>query len=225
MDNNLIPHYAILDANVIDDLPDNLLSITAMDALTHAIEASTASNRSVMTEMFALQAALELLENIVPATDAAFSEEIRKKSRERVHVAASIAGVSITNSCTGIVHSYDHPGPYFNLPHGVVCSLMLPHTMELIGSHPSYAVLAARLGYSGNEEQKSIALIEHIRFIQKFLSLPSHFDKTGIDREEFFSCVPSWAKQSLNAFATKASPANMTYEKGIALYRSCYSAE
>ena len=35
----LIPHYAVLDANMTVSLPTHLTSTTGMDALTHAVEA------------------------------------------------------------------------------------------------------------------------------------------------------------------------------------------
>ena len=44
----------------------------------------------------------------------------------------------------------------------------------------------------------------------------------GIDKERYFANVPRWSEISLNAMATKLSPANMDVEKGKKFYILCY---
>lgn len=222
LDNNLIPHYAVLDADTTDSLPDSIRIATAMDALTHAVEASTATNASVMTKAIALEAAADILDNLQDAVSACPDTERQKKAREKIHIASAMAGVAITNSCTGLAHSYDHPGPAFSKSHGSVCGLMLPYTMQMCKAQESYAVLSRRLGYSGSTEELSAKLIQHLFALRKALSLELTFQEMGIDEKEYFDRVPGWASSSLNAMATQVSPVDMTEEKGIALYRACY---
>ena len=40
--------------------------------------------------------------------------------------------------------------------------------------------------------------------------------------EKYFADVPRWSEISLNALATKLSPANMDLEKGKRFYTLCY---
>ena len=54
LDNTIIPHYAILDADMTDSLPTSITVATGLDALTHSIEASTAMNASAMTRAIAM---------------------------------------------------------------------------------------------------------------------------------------------------------------------------
>ncbi len=222
LDNHLIPHYAVLDADLTDSLPDCVRITTAMDALTHAIEASTAANASVMTRAIALEAAIDIMENLPGSLNNCPNGSVQALSREKIHIASAMAGVAITNSCTGLAHSYDHPGPAFSKAHGAVCGLMLPYTMELCGTHPSYATLAARLGYQGNEKELTQHLTDHLFRLRESLSLELTFEEMGIDRIEYFNRVETWSKVSLDAIATVVSPVEMTIDRGMELYDSCY---
>ena len=221
LDNGIIPHYAILDASTTDSLPPSITVATGMDAMTHAIESSTALNSTVLTRAIALEAAADILESLEAAA-AAEDTPARRNARERMHIAASMAGIAITNSCTGICHSYDHPGPAFGLAHGLVCGLMLPYSMELVGPHPSYSALARRLGYKGDDTELMQALKRHILDLARSLGLPTSFRERGIDEAAYLANVTQWARESLPAFATVVSPAGMDEEKGVRFLRNCY---
>lgn len=222
LDNTIIPHYAILDADTTDSLPPSITIATALDALTHAIESSTALNASVLTKAIAIEAAVDILENISVAAVPGEMTEEKKLAREKIHIASALAGVAITNSCTGLAHSYDHPGPAFSMAHGNICGLMLPYTMKYVGSHESYATIARRLGYSGTQKELTQFLIDHLLGLMKELNLKTCFKDMGIDAEEYKNASKVWAEISLPAFATVVSPAGMTFEKGISLYDDCY---
>lgn len=222
LDNTIIPHYAILDADTTDSLPPSITIATALDALTHAIESSTALNASAMTRAIAVEAAVDILENIHMAAAPGEMTEEKKVAREKIHIASALAGVAITNSCTGLAHSYDHPGPAFSMAHGNICGLMLPYTMKYVGVHESYATIARRLGYSGTQQELTQSLIDHLLGLMKKLNLKTCFKDMGIDAEAYRAAAQVWAEISLPAFATVVSPAGMTFEKGIAMYNDCY---
>lgn len=222
LDNTLIPHYAILDADTTASLPASIRIATALDALTHAIESSTATNSSVLTQALAIEAAVDILEYLPQALRTDIPEADIALAQERVHIASALAGVAITNACTGVAHSYDHPGPAFGLAHGNVCGLMLPYTMKYVGAHPSYAAIAKRLGYSGTDKELTQSLIQHLFQLMNTLELKTCFKDYGIDQNEYSEAAKVWSEISLPAFATVVSPANMTFEKGISLYAECY---
>lgn len=222
LDNNLIPHYAILDADLTDSLSTSLTVSTALDALAHAIESSTALNSSTMTRAYSIEASLDIFEALPIAVSDSVTEEERKKAKEILHIASSMAGVSITNSCTGIVHSYDHPGPMFNLSHGNVCGLMLPYSLRYVGAHLSYSKIATRLGYKGNDNELLSCLQNHLFDFLKQFGLPLSFKEMNIDKKTYMEAAKEWAEISLPAFATQMSPSKMTYEKGLEFYNDCY---
>jgi alcohol dehydrogenase class IV len=222
MDNTLIPHYAILDADLTDSLPDHIALSTGMDALTHAIEASVAKNASAYSRALALGAASDILENLELSVSSCCDAEKKKNVKEKMHVAASLAGIAITNSCTGLAHSYDHPGPAFGIPHGTVCGLMLPYTMKFCGPQDAYATLAHRLGYVGECTELSQQLIDHIFSMMNRIGFKTCFRDMGVDERAYLSKIDEWAETSLSAFATVVSPAQMTAERGRKLFEDCY---
>ena len=222
LSNTLIPHYAVLDPDFTDGLPVSVQIATGMDALCHAIESTTAKNANLFTRAIAIQASLDILEYLPAAVDEAVTVDKRMAAKEKLHMAAAMAGIAITNSCTGIVHSYDHPGPAFGLPHGTVCGIMLPSSMELVGPAEEYAEIARRLGYTGDTAELSGQLIRHIRTFNTRLGLHNSFEAAGIEKETYFENVPVWAEISLPAFATQMSPADMDVEKGRLFYEMCY---
>lgn len=222
LDNSIVPHYAILDADTTDSLPYSITVATGMDALTHAIESSVALNSTALSRALALEAATDILENLESSAREGELTPEKKEAREKLHIASALAGVAITNSCTGIAHSYDHPGPAFGLPHGTVCGLMLPYTMEFCGVQPAYVSLSKRLGYTGDDKQLTKALINHLFTLMDKLTMKSSLQKYGIDEAEYMSKIDEWATNSLNAFATVVSPSQMTFEKGRQLFKNCY---
>lgn len=224
LSNTLIPRYAVVDADFTDQLPDSVLVASALDALSHAVESTTAKNASSFTKAVATQAALDILECLPDGVDSSRPEQ-RLAAREKLHMAATFAGIAITNSFTGIVHSYDHPGPAFNLPHGVVCGIMLPYSMKFVGPNKNYACIARRLGYTGDVEELSNRLTAHILEFNRKLGLQNTFVGLGVDEAEYFTNVPRWAEISLQGMATKMSPANMDLEKGKQFYTMCYYGE
>ncbi|MEE0766683.1 MAG: iron-containing alcohol dehydrogenase, partial [Christensenellales bacterium] len=193
LSNTLIPQYAVVDADFTDHLPPAIQIVSGLDAMCHAIESTTAANSNVFTKAIATQAALDVLDYLPDAVNMDLPEAQRLAAKEKLHMAATMAGIAITNSFTGIVHSYDHPGPAFHLPHGVVCGIMLPYAMELVGPQEEYACLARRLGYRGDRTALWQQLISHIRNLNHRLGLSDTFAGAGVDEKAYFQQVPTWA--------------------------------
>ena len=220
LDNGIIPHYAVLDPRAVDSLPDSIVITTAMDALTHAVESAVALNGTVLSQAYSIQSSVMILQNLKKAVGK--ENETRKKAREKLLIASTLAGIAITNSCTGIAHSYDHVGPKFGLPHGKVCGLMLPYTMKMCGANDGYSQIAEAIGFSGNGERLLSKLTDYIFNLMTEIGFLTCFKDFSIDKEEYFKCAKIWSENSLSAFATKMSPAKMNTEKGLKLFYNCY---
>lgn len=222
MSNNIIPMYAVLDADMTDTLPEVVATYTGMDALTHAMEASVSKNASPMVQSIAISAALDILENLPVSISKTVDESSKKAAREKVHIAAAMAGIAITNSCAGLAHSFDQPGPYFGLPHGVVCGIMLPYSTSICCPNPIYAVLAKRLGYTGNETILCDQLVKHINSFITSIGLKICYKEIGIEEKVFMDHIDEFIKAALPAMATKMAPIDMNYELGMKLLKSAY---
>jgi len=212
--NGLIPPYAILDADFTDSLPSSIAGYTGIDALTHAIEAAVCISASPMVKSIAINAAVDLFENLENSVAENVAQDVKAEARERCHIAASMAGVAITNSCTGLAHGLDQPGPHFGVPHGQTCGLLLPYTVAFTGGHPSHDIIAKRLGlHGGNSDELCNALVRHIDRLTSEIGIPKSFKEFGISEKEYMEELDRFAQLATPAMATKLAPRIPTIEE------------
>lgn len=125
--NFLLPDAAILDSRMTLTLPPAITAATAMDALTHAIEAYTCLAKNPLSDSHALLAieliAQHLLTVIRTPEDA--------DGRLALAVGANLAGVAFSNSMVGMVHALGHSvGAVCGVPHGNCMAVLLPYGLE-----------------------------------------------------------------------------------------------
>ncbi len=124
----IIPHAVILDPKLSLEMPKNLTASTGMDALVHAIEGMTSNLRSDFSDAVNLHA-IKLINQFLPVVLKNNDDNI--KIREKLHNAASLAGIGMANSSCGLAHACGHAlGAIFHIPHGIAVGIMLPYTIE-----------------------------------------------------------------------------------------------
>jgi alcohol dehydrogenase class IV len=126
-DKFLLPSLAVLDPQMTTSMPPGLTASTAMDALTHAIEAYVGTGWSPVSDIFAAGAVELIFKNILQATEN--GEDL--EARGNLLVAANLAGTAFSHSMVGCVHGMAHAtGAIFHVPHGIANAILLPHGME-----------------------------------------------------------------------------------------------
>ncbi len=123
----LLPDVAVLDARMTLTLPPALTAATAMDALTHAVEAYTCLSKNPLSDAHALLA-IELigqhLMNVIHEPD-------NEGGRLALAVGAHLAGVAFSNAMVGMVHTLGHSvGAVCGVPHGNCMAILLPYGLE-----------------------------------------------------------------------------------------------
>jgi len=120
------PTIAIVDPYFVEKLPRKLVAVSGFDALTHALEAYVSVCATEFTDPLALQA-LKLIFKYLPES----YEKGTLEAREKMHYAATIAGMAFANAFLGIAHSMAHIlGSVFNLPHGLACALVINQVIK-----------------------------------------------------------------------------------------------
>jgi len=123
----LLPDAAILDPRMTLTLPPYITAFTAMDALTHAIEAYTCLGKNPISDAYAQTAIKSINEKLLIAVKNPQNEEARLS----LAVAATCAGVAFSNSMVGLVHSLGHAlGAVCHVPHGVAMNIFLIPVLE-----------------------------------------------------------------------------------------------
>jgi len=138
-DYSLTPSIAIVDPEFTTNLPAKATAETGMDVLTHAIEAYTSVMASDYTDGLALEA-IKLVFAYLPRAVQDGKNDLF--AREKMHNAATIAGMAFANAFLGLTHSLAHKiGGEYHLVHGRTCAILLPHVIRYNGAVPTKLAL------------------------------------------------------------------------------------
>jgi alcohol dehydrogenase class IV len=167
------PDIAIVDPIFAAHMPARLTADSGLDALTHAVEGYTSSWHNDFSDGLCLKAA-ELIFAYLPRAYA-WGDDL--EAREKMHNAASLAGLGFINSLAAAAHALGHSlGAVFHIPHGRAVSLFLPYTIEFNarGERPTrYAHMAHFLGLPAADEREGAAsLVSAIRDLERRVGQP-----------------------------------------------------
>ncbi len=219
-DYSLTPTVAIVDPEFTTNLPARPTAMTGMDVLTHAIEAYVSVLANDFTDGLALQA-IKLVFEYLPR--AVKDGKTDLEAREKMHNAATIAGMAFANAFLGITHSLAHKvGADFHTVHGYTCSVLLPYVIEYNGQVPTklsvwpkynhfvadkkYADIARLIGLKPKDDADGVRLLaEACRNLAKEVGLETSFKGMGVNEEEYLSKISEVAEL---AYEDQCSPAN-----------------
>jgi alcohol dehydrogenase class IV len=126
-DESLIPAVALVDPEVTVSSPPRVTAMSGVDALVQAVESYLSRFATPMTEALSLRAAEELAAAL-PAVVACGGD---LALRTRAAWGSAMAGLALSNARLGVIHGIAHPvGVRFQVPHGLVCGVLLPAALE-----------------------------------------------------------------------------------------------
>ena len=173
----LIPRYAVLDPELTLSLPESLTATTALDALTHAVEAYIRQSTTEESRLDSLEAVRLIFGNL----DRAYTDGTDVTARRNLLTAAYRAGKAFSKSYVGYVHAVAHSlsGKY-NLAHGYTNAVLLPWVLEAYGPaiHCRLAELAAAAGVREehmDQTQAAQAFLCAIRQMNRRFGIPAFF--------------------------------------------------
>lgn len=219
-DFEITPDIAIVDPSLAETMPEKLVAHTGMDALTHAIEAYTASLRSNFTDPLALKAIEMVNMHLVN------SYKGDMEARGEMHEAQCLAGMAFSNALLGIVHSMAHKvGAVFHIPHGCANAIFLPYVIKYNrkACEDRYANIARHIGLKGESERElTDALVNLINKFNKELNIPSSMKEYGIDENEFKANLKFIAHSAVLDPCTGSNPREINDETMEKLYTCAY---
>ncbi|MFS8887531.1 bifunctional acetaldehyde-CoA/alcohol dehydrogenase [Synechococcus sp. R55.1] len=219
----LTPTMAIVDPDLTLKMPKKLTAYGGIDALTHALEAYVSVMASDFTDGLALQAIKLLMTYLPRAYEKGAADP---EAREKVHYAATIAGMAFANAFLGVCHSLAHKlGSTFHLPHGLANALMITHVIRYNATdapfkqaifpqyrYPNakhrYAEIADYLQLGGaDDDEKVMRLIEAIEELKRKLEIPATIrEALGEKEREFYDRLEAMAEQAFDDQCTGANP-------------------
>jgi len=219
----LTPNIAIVDPELVLYMPKSLTAFGGIDALTHALEAYVSVVATEFTDGLALEA-ISLLMKYLPRSYQLGAQD--PEAREKVHYAATIAGMAFANAFLGICHSMAHKlGSAFHVPHGLANALMITHVIrynatdapfkqaifpqyEYPHAKERYAEIADSLNLGGNTpEEKVEKLIAAIDNLKQEVDIPLTIKEALPGREqEFYDKLEVLAEQAFDDQCTGSNP-------------------
>lgn len=214
-----IPVCAIIDPDLMQSMPQSLASTTGMDALTHAMEGYITKAGWLIPDMFHINAMALIYKNLEKAAN-----EKDDIAIEKMAYAQYIAGMGFSNVGLGIVHSMAHSlGAFFDTPHGLANSILLPHVMRFNGQVcPDLFRNMGRafgLNMEGLNDYEVIeTIVDAIQELSKSMNIPQRLRDVGIPKE----MIPQLAAQAINDACTPGNPREVTVDDLITIYNQAY---
>jgi alcohol dehydrogenase class IV len=195
---------AIVDPLFVKALPPQIAADTGMDALTHAIEGYTSSWANDFCDGLCLKA-IQLVFDYLPRMVA---DQEDTEAREKMHNAATIAGLGFGNSMGALAHAMGHPlSPLFGIPHGRAVGLFLPYTIEFTAQEAPgrYAEIARFLELdAASDAEGATRLVEAVRDLARRINQPASVKELGISREDFEAALQKMIEDGENDTVTSA---------------------
>jgi len=221
-DYELTPDMAIVDAELMMDMPKGLTAASGIDALTHALEAIV----SVMASEYTNGLALEAIRLIFKYLPQAYNEgSTNVKAREKMAHASTMAGMAFANAFLGICHSMAHKlGAFHHLAHGVANGILINEVIRFNAvdnprkqaafpqyKYPNakwrYARVADYLGLGGsNEDEKIELLIKAIDELKAKVNIPKTIHEAGVSEVRFYETLDEMAELAFDDQCTGANP-------------------
>lgn len=221
-DYELTPDIAIVDAELMMQMPKGLTAATGIDALTHALECYVSVLASEFTNGLALEA-IRLVFKYLPLCYTEGTTNI--KAREKMAHASTIAGMAFANGFLGICHSLAHKlGATHHIAHGVANGMLITEVVRFNAvdnprkqaafpqyKYPNakwrYARVADYLNLGGTtDDEKVQLLIAAIEDLKAKVGIPKSIQEAGVSSERFYATLDAMAEQAFDDQCTGANP-------------------
>lgn len=204
VDKRLRPDVAVLDSDLLQEMPKGLIAEAGFDVLAHAVEAYVARDAGTVTDIYAREA----FSSAYAALPASYAG--RKEVRLKVHLAATMAGMAFTQAGLGLCHAMSHSlGGMFHVAHGRLNAILLPAIISC-NAHVAgkkYAELARAAGMGGSADTIAVRNLKNglIR-LRRELNLPETLAQAGVDPRAVWRNAGDIVKAALEDPCCKSNP-------------------
>jgi acetaldehyde dehydrogenase/alcohol dehydrogenase len=237
-DYELTPNIAIVDPALVMTMPKKLTAYSGIDALVHALEAIVSVAATDYSNALALEAA-RILNKYLPSAYLHGASDA--KSREKVHNAATLAGMAFANAFLGLCHSMAHKlGAEYHLPHGLANALLMEHIIRFNATDaprkqaafPQYGYPNAKFRYArmahvmglgeGSDDEMVERLIKAFHELCTKLDIPHSIRDAGVDEKAFFAHLDRLSEEAFDDQCTGTNPRYPLINEIKQLYTNAY---
>lgn len=223
----LVADVTILDPVLTQTMPAKLIAGTGLDALSHAIDGYLSLWRNDISDALARHAFKLIWEHLPIAFEQAKNNEtVDVVIREKLHVAATMAGWAFSNSQIILSHALAHQvGGIFDIPHsqcvGAMCWYCLMYNQ--IEESQRIADLAQLAGFTADSDEKLVR-----KFIVAFkellvkLGVPLCLEEMNITQEQYEANLERLIAYSQNDSGSLSNPRPLDYDAFVKIYECVY---
>ncbi|GAB4528805.1 MAG: iron-containing alcohol dehydrogenase [Anaerolineae bacterium] len=222
------PDIAIVDPAFAIRMPPRLTADTGLDALTHAVEGYTSTWRNDFSDGLCLKA-IQMIFSYLPR---AYADGDDVEAREKMHNAATLAGMGFINSMAAAAHALGHSlGAVLHIPHGRAVSLFLPYTIQFNVREEGvtrYADIARFLGLPAADEREGAAsLVSAIRELERQVEQPLSIRQAlpELKPDDFATHLDRLVENAEMDATIVASPRDMSSEDTRRLFEYAYQGK
>lgn len=197
VNDNMIPDYVILDAQMIAKLPKAIVAATGVDALAHVVECFTSKKATPFSDSYALEGAKLIFANIREV----YNNPDNMDAKNKMLIGAYYGGIAITGSGTTAVHALSYPlGGKFHIAHGVSNAILFAHVMKFNkdACAERLAVLCDAINPAYAQKtvtEKADYVIEQIADIVKVTNIPTDLTQYGVTMDDLEFLVTAGSQQ------------------------------
>ncbi|MGJ8697061.1 MAG: iron-containing alcohol dehydrogenase [Verrucomicrobiaceae bacterium] len=187
----------ILDAELTESMPLKVARLTALDALSHALESAVCTKATPESREVSIAA----FRKIEPVIEAVLRGEATTEQRGDMLQGAALAGQAIEASMLGAGHAMANPlTAHFGVVHGRAVLTMLPAVMrwnaEVVGD------------VYGGLRDELISWVEHLREVAELAPV-------RVEAE----MIPVLAKEAMKQWTGQFNPRTLSEEDFVSVYR------
>lgn len=211
----ILPAYAILDAELLTTAPAGVAAACGIDAFIHAEEAYISTAASPFSDAMA-EKAMNLIGNNIRRFVANRGDI---EAAEAMLVGSLFAGIAFSFARLGNVHAMSHPvSAFFDVPHGVANAVLLPVVAEYnaLADYGRYLTIYNDISPvpAYEEEFEPLMLVDAIRELCEAIGIPANLteainnaSKTGpVSTEEIESKIEAMAVDAMKSGNIAVNP-------------------
>ena len=211
----ILPKYAILDAELITTAPESVAAACGIDAFIHAEEAYISTAASPFSDAMAEKAMYLIGRNI--RRFVANRKDI--EAAEAMMTGSLFAGIAFSFARLGNVHAMSHPvSAFFDVPHGIANAVLLPVIVEYnaLADHGKYRTIYNDISpvQVNGEAFKPAMLVDAIKELCSDIGIPENLTvainnaaKNGIiSKDEIENKIEAMAQDAMKSGNIAVNP-------------------
>lgn len=206
----------ILDPKLLASVPQEVAAVTAMDAVTHALESYVTAARNPVSQLFSAEAWRLINDNFEQVMHGRQNVEACGK----LMLGANFAGMAIENAMLGAAHACANPlTARYGITHGIAVGLIMPHVIHFNREvcKENYARLAsiAGINHNGNVVQSLIGRVAAMRTIA---NLPATLRQVDVPEQD----LPGLAAEAAGQWTGTFNPRSFDEAAALEIYRQAF---